>query len=250
MKILFRADDLGFSEAVNLGILKSILDGPIRNVGLMPGMDAAEHGFKLIKNLDIALGQHTNISVGKPLSDPKRIPSLVSEEGFFHNSKTINGRKVDTIDIGEAEIEIEAQLSRFKAICGKMPDYFEGHAVFSKNYFTALKNVAEHNGLFYCNPFDKAWLDDNRITLGILAKLGEGGMYDPYHHILEDKAQVLNQDCALFVFHPGYIDQYLLNNSTFTLVRPKETEFLTSRRLKEWLVLNHIQIADFRTYRR
>ena len=36
MKIIFRADDLGFSEAVNYGIRKAIVDGVITCTGLMP----------------------------------------------------------------------------------------------------------------------------------------------------------------------------------------------------------------------
>ena len=79
MKLIMRADDLGFSEAVNYGILKSIVDGVITSTGMMPNMESAKHGYELVKNLDIALGQHTNICVGKLLSDPALIPSLVQK---------------------------------------------------------------------------------------------------------------------------------------------------------------------------
>ena len=143
-----RADDLSFSEAVNLGILKSVKDGLINSVGIMPNMVYAEHGYSLIKDENIALGQHTNICAGKPLTDPKLIPSLVREDGSFCTSKEIRERQEDTIDVKECEIETEAQLKRFIEITGRMPDYFEGHAVFSENFFTALKNVAKRHNLF------------------------------------------------------------------------------------------------------
>ena len=77
MKLIMRADDLGFSEGVNYGIYKSVVDGVITSVGMMPNMASAKHGYELVKDLDIALGQHSNICVGKPLSAPKLIPSLV-----------------------------------------------------------------------------------------------------------------------------------------------------------------------------
>ena len=83
MKLIMRADDLGFSEAVSLGILKAVKDGVITSVGLMPNMESAQFGYELIKDCDIALGQHTNICVGKPLSDPRLIPSLVQTNGEF-----------------------------------------------------------------------------------------------------------------------------------------------------------------------
>ena len=152
MKLIMRADDLGFSEGVNYGIYKSVVDGVITSVGMMPNMASAKHGYELVKDLDIALGQHSNICVGKPLSDPKLIPSLVQKNGNFCSSKEIRARQVDTINVAECEIELEAQLAKFRAITGRDPDYFEGHAVFSNNFFIALKNVAQRNNLFFENP--------------------------------------------------------------------------------------------------
>ena len=50
MKIIFRADDLGFSEAVNYGIRKAIVDGVITCTGLMPNMPYAAAGYALVKS--------------------------------------------------------------------------------------------------------------------------------------------------------------------------------------------------------
>ena len=94
----------------------------ITSVGLMPNMESAQFGYELIKDCDIALGQHTNICVGKPLSDPRLIPSLVQANGEFCSSKEIRAREKDTINIQECEIEIEAQLLRFQEITGRNPD--------------------------------------------------------------------------------------------------------------------------------
>ena len=76
-KLLIRADDFGFSEGVNYGIAKTVYDGLIQNVGLMPNMEAATHGVSLLRGTKVCLGQHTNLCVGKPISDPALIPSLV-----------------------------------------------------------------------------------------------------------------------------------------------------------------------------
>ena len=114
MKLIMRADDLGFSEAVNLGIYKAVKDGVITSVGIMTNMEQAYAGYELLKDFDIALGQHTNICAGRPLTDPKLIPSLVQENGEFCSSREIRNRQVDTIVVEEAEREIEAQYLRFK----------------------------------------------------------------------------------------------------------------------------------------
>ena len=43
-QLLIRADDIGYSYAVNLGIARSINEGLVRSAGLMPNMPEAERG--------------------------------------------------------------------------------------------------------------------------------------------------------------------------------------------------------------
>ena len=55
MKLIMRADDLGFSEAVNLGIYKAVKDGVITSVGIMTNMEQAYAGYELLKDFDLSL---------------------------------------------------------------------------------------------------------------------------------------------------------------------------------------------------
>ena len=249
MKLIMRADDLGISEGVNYGIRKAICDGMISCVGLMPNMPTAQHGFELIKEFDICLGQHTNICLGKPICDPQLIPSLVDENGDFYSSSVINHRKKDSIVIEECELEIEAQLKRFTEITGKNPDYFEGHAVFSFNYLKALENVARKYNLFYVNPMDPNWAQQYNIQGMGMFKLNEEGYYDAYEYFESHLETILNNDCTIAVFHPGYLDQYILDHSSYTIIRTKECEFLCSDWLKQWIQKNSIKVVDFNNYR-
>lgn len=249
MKLIMRGDDLGFSEAVNYGILKAVKDGVITSVGLMPNMEAAVHGFELLKDADIALGQHTNICVGKPVSDPKLIPSLVDESGEFCSSKEIRARQEDTIDIKECEIEIEAQLERFKEITGRIPDYFEGHAVFSKNFFSALDNVAKRHNLLHVNPMAPNWEEELGIHRVAMAEMDQDNMYDFKEYFDSKINEIKNNDCSLMVLHPGYLDHYILTHSSFTLVRPMECEFLCSDYIKDIIKENNIELVSFKNYR-
>ncbi|UTY37984.1 ChbG/HpnK family deacetylase [Allocoprobacillus halotolerans] len=250
MKIILRADDLGISEGVNYGIFKAVYDGMVSCVGLMPNMESARHGYDLIKDLDICLGQHTNICLGKPVSDPLKIPSLVNENGEFYISREINHRQQDTVDILECELEIEAQLQRFIEITGKKPEYFEGHAVFSKNYFQALKNVAKRYHLFYDHPMDENWQKQYHIQSLDYFSLDDRGLYDPYQYFESQLPNIQKNECSLVVFHPGFLDQYILKHSSYTLIRPMECAFLCSQWLKDWLLKHHIEIVDFRNYQK
>ena len=82
-KMLVRADDLGYCEAFNYGLARAVKSGIVRCVGVMPNMEWAEHGVNLLKDTDAILTVHANICQGRPITDPKLIPSLVDENGIF-----------------------------------------------------------------------------------------------------------------------------------------------------------------------
>ncbi len=249
MRLIIRADDLGMSDGVNCGIYKAVEDGLVSSVGLMPNMPEAKNGYMKIKDKHLCIGQHTNICLGKPLTNPKLIPSLVQVNGEFCSSQEIRARGEDRIVIEEAEIEIEAQLQRFIEITGQKPDYFEGHAVASPHFFQALENIAHKYNLFYVNPVDKKWAQEFQIECADFYHLNRHYEYNVKRYILEDEANILNKKCAVLVFHPGYLDQYVLEHSTFTTLRVQETAFLCSDEFKNYINEKKITIVDFINYK-
>ena len=75
-RLLIRADDLGYSEGVNHGIAKTVIDGMVRSVGVMTNMPTAAHGLSLLQGHPVCYGQHTNICVGPhgPQADSQPVP--------------------------------------------------------------------------------------------------------------------------------------------------------------------------------
>ena len=138
-------------------------------------------------------------------------------------------------------------LEHIKEITGKDPDYFECHAVISQNFFIALRNVAKKYGLFYENVlFDQEFEKENNIYGIAMAKLNEQMLYDPKEYIENSLEFIRNHDVSVMVFHPGYLDQYILTHSSFTLIRAMECDFLCSSWLKDWLKEYQIELTDFR----
>lgn len=248
MKLILRADDLGFSEGVNCGITKAVKDGLITSVGMMSNMESASHGYNLIKDCDIALGLHTNICAGKPVSDPRKIPTLVNGEEFC-SSREIRSRSEDLVNLSECEIEVQAQLDRFREIVGRDPDYLEGHAVASRNFFKALENVAKRNNIFFENVLmDKEWEEKHNLYAIPFPEYDENGLYDPLKVLNDYLPEIKEKGCMVMVFHPGYLDQYILTHSSFTLIRAMECDFLCSQELKDFIKENNIELVDFRDY--
>lgn len=149
--LLIRADDLGYSEGVNYGIAAAVAAGLVRSVGVMTNMPAAVHGLGLRMAIPCAWASTQHLC-GPALHEHSHIPSLCTPEGEFRPSRTYReaakaGR--DFVVLEEVIEEIEAQYRQFKALTGREPDYFEGHAVASANFFKGLEIVAQHHGLPY-----------------------------------------------------------------------------------------------------
>ena len=249
-KLVIRADDIGYSEAVNLGIAKSVKDGLISSAGLMPNMPWAEHGLKLLEGLDVVIGQHTNMCLEKPCADPALIPSLLDENGNLKSSRTYrtafkNGE--DFVAVEEAVIEIEAQYHRFLELVGRKPSYFEAHAVMSRNLFKALEIVAEKYDLPYQKvSFDGTPTEFDKKPVVMLPMGSMSPDYDPFETLKKGVLEYAREDMpSVFVCHPGYIDNYLLKNSSLTLNRAKEVEMLCDPAVRQWLDENGVQLVNY-----
>lgn len=249
-KVILRADDLGFSEGVNYGILKTVEQGPIRTVGLMVNMQATQHGYDLIKDKQLCIGLHTNICVGRPITDPRLIPSLCQENGEFISSSVY--RKAyqlgeDFVDLKQVITEIEAQYHRFVSIVGRKPDYFEGHAVASNHFFEGLAYVAEK----YRLPYFEMAMDKDYVPF----KLSNIYPYqpvsykkyeiDPFAGIKDCLTHLHQNGVDLMVFHPGYIDGYLMNHSSLVNLRAIEADVLCDKRVNQWLKHQSIEYITY-----
>lgn len=253
-KILLRADDLGYSEAINYGIEKAVKEGLIRSVGVMVNMPATEHGVHLLKDESIAFGQHTNFCAGQPISDPKLIPSLVDGKGMFKTSSVYRKAEKDFVHYDEALIEIEAQYHRFLDLFNKKPDYFEGHAVASENFFRALEDFAQEHELKYSGlpkGKDPNHLDEDSFVLinqqkvyMTMESMNKG--YDPYNTFYKMIENQREDGVAMMIFHPGYLDDYIIQHSSLLLPRTKEVTFLTDREIGNFLIDKEIDCLDYR----
>ena len=244
-KILVRADDLGYSEGVNYGIAKSVKDGIIKSVGIMTNMPSIQHGLDLLKGVDVCLGLHTNICVGKPLTDPSLIPSITNEKGEFKSSKDYRSSKEDFVVLEEVILEIEAQYKRFVELTGEKPHYFEGHAVASANFYKGLAIVSKK---YDCDFLPISFTGPTTFRNSTLYLSMDSMMpgYNPFESL--KKAAMKDYDnngIAMFVAHPGYLDAYIMKTSSLLEPRVHEVEMACSQETKDWLKENNIEVISY-----
>lgn len=232
-RLLLRADDMGFSEAVNFGIIKTIQEGLIQNCGVMVNMSATGHAVSLLRDAPCCLGLHCNVSVGRPVCKPSEVKTLVGENGIFHNSRQYRDAQVEFASIEDFRRELTAQYQRFLKLFGRKPAYFEAHSVKSRNLCTALEQVAKENGLFYQPSFCDFSLGGTYVINTPNHSMEPG--YDARSAMKMELSKVKDGSCHLYVCHPGYLDRYLLDNTSLTLPRVDEVEMLCDPEIRRWL---------------
>lgn len=247
--LIIRADDLGYSKGVNYGIYESVKNGVINNVGVMVNMADTLHGLSLLKGLDFDLGMHTVICAGSPLTDPALIPSLVTADGKFKPSKAYRETDHDLVNLNEVVLEIEAQYRYFLKIVGHKPAYFEAHAVYSNNLLKGLAIVAKRHDLPLL-PFDLN-LDPVKFKKKTTITTFMDSMkkhYDPYRTFtkaVEFARTHAEDDVPMMVFHPGYLDQSILQQSSLTTPRMQEVDFLCDPWIKQEIEDNQIHLVRY-----
>lgn len=251
-EVIINADDFGMSEAFNHGVIKGYLDGVVSSTTIMINMPSVNHGVTLLKEKcpDLFVGLHVNFVLGKPCADPNEIPSLVDEEGNFYSSKEYRtGRK--TLEYEDVKKETLAQIERFKEVFGYYPKHIEGHAVSSDVTYEVFMEVSRELGI-HCSVFDILKLqnplkgckkikrpDCDYSVITNRGVLVEDFLNDEYG-ILKDNDSVIELH-----FHPGYLDKFILDNSSLTLPRCIDLGTLCDERLKVWLKENDVNAISF-----
>lgn len=248
-KLLIRADDLGYSRAVNYGIYDSIKNGVVNNVGVMVNMPTTKMGLDLLKGQAIDYGLHTVISSGRPILPATEVPSLVDENGHFKASRVYRenyqGGKADFVKLEEVVAEIQAQYQRFVALVGRQPDYFEGHAVVSENFIKGLQIVAEKYDLPLLLLDMKKPVSFKKKTQFKFIFESMQADYQPLATVKRASLESEGEIIPMVVGHPGYLDQDILQNSSLTIPRIQEVASFTSPELKKWLQENEIKLVRY-----
>lgn len=245
-KLLVRADDLGYSEAYNYGLARGVKSGILRSVGVMANMEWAEHGVRLLDGTDVTFTVHANICQGRPLTDPSLIPSLVGENGEFKDKELYRAAKEDFVVLEEVVREVEAQYLRLVELTGKKPYMIEGHAVPSANFNRALAIVAEKYGV------ESMKLDPNRgpmIHNTVMKFSMDSGNADyvPFESL--KKAAMLPQkddECALMILHPGFVDEYVRTTSYIVLQRAQEVAMAINPEVPKWCEENDVHLMTYK----
>lgn len=263
MKLIVRADDFGYTKAYNDGTIEAIDNGIVTSVDIMLDTPGTMDALIRIKDYPwISIGWHAHFW-GRPVLDPSEVPSMVDETGKFKFRK--DQKLKATCLFEEVLKESRAQMELCLRVLGKAPDTAwiqENGSEFER----ARKQVCEEYGI-QINIADKP--DVNGKIVPAQEKLryleiympnqpatvykicysntySERMTYDPVKYYVNDEGDILDKKIALTAWHPGYLDPYIMSESSLAEGRVIDVKALCSNELKQWIIEHKIELVNHR----
>jgi predicted glycoside hydrolase/deacetylase ChbG (UPF0249 family) len=113
--LIVHADDFGLTRAVSEGIVRAHGDGIVTSASIMAVGAAFDHAVALWRETpSLDVGVHLTLVEERPLTSPRRIPSLVTPAGRFHPHAMAFTKRylLGAISLDEVRLELVAQLER------------------------------------------------------------------------------------------------------------------------------------------
>lgn len=250
MKLIVNADDFGYTRGVSTGILRAHSEGIVTATTFMTNAPDTVGAAALARNhgsLDI--GVHLVLTYGRPLTDARRVPSLVGADGAFPRVSDLlrTGRPL----ADEALVEYRAQYARARELIGREPSHIDTHhwvhdlpaledAVLALAKETGAAARAHDGrqrarfrdaGIRTTDQFVREFQHEGAIhvdaLLDLLARLAE------------------EEGTAELMCHPGEPDDALLSGSTYAPERGKELETLTDPLVRDTIDRLGIELATY-----
>lgn len=127
--LIVNADDLGWTEGVNRGIVECHRNGLVTSTSLLANGRAFASAAKLAKsNPELGIGVHLNLNDGPPTASPKDVPSLLDESGNLYGGPESHLLRLAsrTLRPEEVEREWDAQIRKVRD-AGIEPTHVDGH---------------------------------------------------------------------------------------------------------------------------
>ena len=267
-RLVYRADDIGYTLAFDLGAFKAMDEGIVTSADVMFDSPHTEEALKWLKERPwISVGWHRHLWES-PVLPAEKVPHMVDEEGRFkwrHNHQEL----MDEVPYEEAFAEFMAEMDRCYAILGRYPDTCSTRP--EKNELErAFADVCEKLDI-NCNVSRMGVQNPKFAHLNYASwiihadgSVNKGGMpanrpsnkfniYDlsifkNYDTVRNIQTITWESEDQIWMTggHPGYLDDHILAESTCTIHRCEELRGAISPETKQWIIDNKIELVNQR----
>ena len=123
------ADDLGWTEGINRGIVDAHRRGLVTSTSLLANGRAFESGLAANHNHpELGVGVHLNLSDGPPTAPAGNVPGLLNKAGNLEGGPESLLLRIAArnLPLNEVELEWDAQIAKIKG-AGLAPTHLDGH---------------------------------------------------------------------------------------------------------------------------
>lgn len=240
-KLIVNADDFGYCEAVNYGIISAHRNGIVTSTTIMANMPGFDHAVNLLKeNKSLGCGVHMTLSCNKPLND--KFKSLVDENGMFH--RRINDELINNIDLDEIYYELCSQIDKVKNSGVEVTHLDSHHHIHTIPYLKdVIKSIIDKYNLKIRGGFKYKFERKENVIPCLDSFYDKKVDLDFFSNNME---KIKSYDVCDIMTHPAFIDNYLLNSTSYAINRVKEYEVLTSKKIKKLLNDNEIVLTNYK----
>ena len=237
-KLIVNADDFGYSEGVNHGIISAHKNGIVTSCTVMANMPGFEHGMELIKeNPTLRCGVHMTLTCYKPLLKDHK--TIVDENGNF--VRRPSEEMIKNIDLEEVYREFKAQIEKVRERI-EITHLDSHHHVHGQEY---LKPVIERIANEYNLPMRQSsdmYIDGVRNVKCV----GNFYMDNVKEEYFQENLEKLRENEVVdLMCHPAFVDAFLLGSSSYNVQRAKEHKILTSDKVKKFLEENNFELVNY-----
>lgn len=276
MKLIVRADDVGYTNVCNIGAFETMYNGVTTAADLMLDTPGTIDAMERLKELPwISVGWHNHFW-GSPVLDPSKVPTMYdTKTGHFRT----NLRFAEDVSYDECLAEMRAQMDRCVKVLGHAPDTilsFGGTTPFSRATDKIIKEYGIISGFAYSKPFffqeaeDRGYHAPERYANRKIYMLQPGEATEKmvrtdlleehvtsYNPLVDLFSGVLFEEIpedatVVFVLHPGCVDYYVCRegdsgpgSSHYLLVRPIDSHALCSAEIKTWIREKKFELCSF-----
>jgi len=148
--LIVNADDLGWTDGVNRGIVEAFHHGIVTSTSLLANGAAFAGGVEAARSAPgLGVGVHLNLSDGSPVADRETVTSLLNNDGEFAGGpeNLLLRRARRELSLAEVENEWDAQIQKVRD-AGISPTHLDGHKhvhMLPGLFETALKLAKRHD---------------------------------------------------------------------------------------------------------
>jgi predicted glycoside hydrolase/deacetylase ChbG (UPF0249 family) len=127
--LIVNADDLGWTEGINRGIVDAHRRGLVTSTSLLANGRAFESGLAVNRNHpELGVGVHLNLSDGAPTAPAGSVPGLLNKDGNLEGGPESLLLRIAAwnLPLDEVEREWDAQIAKIKS-AGITPTHLDGH---------------------------------------------------------------------------------------------------------------------------